>query len=57
MGTETNKTMQPIQIPPIDIEKIANQIREQRQAVQAELRAIEETKIVSQETMRLEVNY
>ena len=57
MGTETNKTMQPIQVPPIDIEKVANHIRDQRQAVQAELRRIEEAKVVSQETMRLEVSH
>ncbi len=44
-----------IDIPPIDIEKIAEQIREQRPAVEEELRRIGESKRVSWETMRLAV--
>ncbi len=47
----------PIQIPPVDPEKVALLLDSQRDAVQAELNRIEQAKIVSQETMQREVSF
>jgi predicted transcriptional regulator len=47
----------PIRVPPIEPEKVAVALRREREAVQAELRQLEEAKLVSQETMQREVSF
>jgi hypothetical protein len=55
--TEVPEKKMPIQIPPVEPEKVAAVLLQQREVVQAELRQLEEAKMVSQETMQREVSY
>ncbi len=54
---EAAEAKKPIQIPPIEPEKVAVELQRQREAVQTELQLIEKAKTVSQETMQREVSY
>ncbi len=54
---ERTETKMPIQVPPIDPEKVALILHQQQEAVQAELQRLEEAKVVSRETMQREVSF
>lgn len=54
---QPQKKPTPIQVPPIEPEKVALVLNQQREAIQTELRLLEEAKVVSQETMQREVSY
>jgi hypothetical protein len=45
-----------IQIAPIDLEKASEQLQQRVAVIHEELRRLEEAKVVSQETMQLEVS-
>jgi hypothetical protein len=47
----------PIQVPPVEPEKVALVLNQQRELIQAELRLLEVAKVVSQETMQREVSF
>ena len=47
----------PIQVPPVEPEKVAVELQCQREAVQSELRQLEKARSVSQETMQREVSF